>query len=142
MTAVAPSPLPFTANLAHDSPRSSHPGIKNSPFRQHHHHHGSVAASSPASMRNGINGKPVFAGLSASSNASLATYGDGIKALLADPIEFEPYAKKVVTDETKYKPINSVQENGEMESLAQESAVAGVSSYRLCSLHVFRPISR
>ncbi|KAJ9106112.1 hypothetical protein QFC21_001254 [Naganishia friedmannii] len=117
MTAVAPSPLPFTnvnSRLVNDSPRSSHRHQqRNSSFRQH----GGLAAA--ASPRN-VNSLASTAG--ANSTNALDGYGDGIKALLADPIKFEPYAKKVVVDEAKYKPIN-----GQMEALDHASAVAGPS---------------
>lgn len=127
MTAVAPSPLPFTSTassnrLVSDSPRSSHRNQQSNSFRKH----GGLAAA--AYPRN-VNG--VASALGASSTNSLDGYGDGIKALLADPIKFEPYAKKVTVDEAKYKPIN-----GEMEALDQASAVAGVSGASLGPLPI------
>lgn len=106
MTAVAPSPLPFTASASHRSFHNSPRGRQNG------------VAGSSVSVRNSFSGKAVNGvsklGASTSSTA-LDAYGDGIKALLADPIQFEPYAKKVTTDETKYKPINAVEsmEGGE-----------------------------
>lgn len=113
MTAVAPSPLPFTGS-------SSHRSFQHSPRRQN-----GVAGPS-GSMRNSFSGKAVN-GVSklgtSTNNSGLEAYGDGIKALLADPIQFEPYAKRVTTDETKYKPINAVEP--EMEGAEQGSA-AGV----------------
>jgi hypothetical protein len=120
MTAIAPSPLPFTSaanrKIINDSPRSGHRSQqKNNSFRQHG---GSAGAASSRNM-NGV----VSTATAASSTNALDGYGDGIKALLADPIKFEPYAKKVVVDEAKYKPIN-----GEMEALDQASAIAGVSA--------------
>jgi hypothetical protein len=96
-------------------------------------------------MRNSFSGKAVN-GVSklgtSTNNSGLEAYGDGIKALLADPIQFEPYAKRVTTDETKYKPINAVEP--EMEGADQGSA-AGVSWamwYYLSRHMLIPPISR
>jgi hypothetical protein len=86
-------------------------------------------------MRNLSNGRPIN-GTSQLGNSGIDAYGDGIKALLADPIKFEPYAKKVTTDETKYKPINPTVEPGEMNG-TDGSAEAGVSDLRVVTFAVF-----
>ncbi|KAI5454824.1 hypothetical protein NCC49_002107 [Naganishia albida] len=100
MTAVAPSPLPFTGN--------SHRNFQPSPRR----HNGIAGSSGSGSMRTAFSGKGVNGNSKLGNSATgggFEAYGDGIKALLADPIQFEPYAKKVRMDEAKYKPINAVE---------------------------------
>jgi hypothetical protein len=129
MTAVAPSPLPFANRLINDVASSSHRSIQNSPRRQN------GVAASPLNMRNLSNGRSTN-GTSQLGNSGIDAYGDGIKALLADPIKFEPYAKKVTTDETKYKPINPTVEPGQMNG-TDGSAEAGVSDLRVVTFAVF-----
>ncbi|GHJ88224.1 hypothetical protein NliqN6_4626 [Naganishia liquefaciens] len=122
MTAVAPSPLPFTTNarLVNDTASSSQRSYHKSPRRQN------GAAASPISMKNFSVGKPVN-GSTHQAKTGLDAYGDGIKALLADPIKFELYAKKVSTDETKYKPINPTVDSAEDLNGTDGSAQAGPS---------------
>ena len=128
MTAVAPSPLPFTASnrLVSDTASSSPRNFQKSPRRQN------GAAASPMSVRKMSNGKHIN-GTSHLANSGLDAYGDGIKALLADPIKFEPYAKKVTADETKYKPINPTVDSEEMNGM-NGSAQAGVSRNVCCTI--------
>ena len=127
MTAVAPSPLPFTTNarLVNDTASSSQRSYHKSPRRQN------GAAASPISMKNFSVGKPVN-GSTHQAKTGLDAYGDGIKALLADPIKFELYAKKVSTDETKYKPINPTVDSAEDLNGTDGSAQAGVSQDVSC----------
>lgn len=92
-------------------------------------------------MRTAFSGKAVNGSSKLGNSATgggFEAYGDGIKALLADPIQFEPYAKKVTTDEAKYKPINAV----ETETEGAEGS-AGVSSEAVVvQAHVDSPAVR